>query len=190
MDPVHETGKPTSEESGGSLGWALQTEFNSQEAIRKTMEIQARRSMRSLSCSSRSSLTSLSSFGDDDAAEGLSPSLLYGESQTMPQPQVEGSGGEGLREGPTVLAKRKRKRNPGKEAERRSIRQKRNPRPRLRGERLAGSKAKQGAARAVQTHTKVEDMHKSRKMAPDHRGSTLEAVKSRKGMRVIEWDGV
>lgn len=87
------------------------------------------------------------------------------------------------------MGKRKRKRDPKKEAERRVKRQRANPRKRGRSrkERIGRSKMRQGVRQAVQTD--IPYMNLSRAGKPGENAVyDLAAVKS-KGITVVSWDG-
>lgn len=152
------------------------------------MAEQAKRSMRSLSVSSCSSLSSLPDSvcsmtflsphtnhhkGDFEHASGLH--TQEGGSQTV---------------APSTLGKRRRKRNPEKQAQRRKKRQKENPRKRglSKQERVDKSKLKQATAQAVQSDVPVKIV-RSLKVDDKDRVFDLEAVKA-KGVTVVPWDGM
>lgn len=91
---------------------------------------------------------------------------------------------------PSTLGKRRRKRNPEKQAQRRRKRQKENPRKRglSKQERVDKSKLKQATAQAVQSDVPVKIV-RSLKVDDKDRVFDLEAVKA-KGVTVVPWDGM
>jgi len=167
----------------------------------EAMARQARRSMRSLSASSCSSLSSLSSISGSvcsissftspspavDPPPSNSTQAEAAVTRAEPVYGVEASQGEA----PSVLGKRRRKRNVDKERQRRAKRQKENPRKRpfSKRERVDMSKVKQGMRRAIPSGVQVEELSRAGEVGQRDVVFDLETVKSKK-VAVVQWDGV
>jgi hypothetical protein len=159
------------------------------------MARQARRSMRSRSASSISSLSSLSTLSASVCSISSVGSI------SSPDTQACGSGHEAKAhvvvglfsqgESSSSLGKRKRVRNAEKEGERRSKRQRANPRKRWLSEkeRKGRSKLRQGVDRAFQSSIPYQKLCRSRKVKQESKVWDIEAVKA-KGVRVVKWDGM
>jgi hypothetical protein len=90
-----------------------------------------------------------------------------------------------------TLGKRRREREPEKEAVRRKKRQKTTPRLRRRtkNERVARSKRRQATGQVVQSHITYDKLLESRKVDQSPAVYDIEAVRS-KNVIVVPWDGV
>jgi hypothetical protein len=182
---------------GGQGSSHVVSEFDLQQAITETMELQARRTMRSLSessCSSlsscasacsASSLTCVASCGEDGAGGVRWEGRTKDEPGSLPR--TEGREGEAS----CSLGKRRRKRNPEKEGERAAKRQRANPRKRgrPRKERIGRSKRRQATGQALESHVSFKSLRPSLNVEESLGVFGIEYVKAQ-GVAVVSWDGV
>ena len=185
----------------------LPGQFDFEREIRRTMACQARRTRSSsgASSSSLSSLTasicssSLSSLTASICSSSSLTSLSYSsdahaaavEDEAVPnvrlEPSIETNCSQD--EAPPTLGKRRRKRNPKKEAQRLAKRAKANPRQSRHSVRQNRQKFQQAMGQAVQSDLQIDELLPSRKVKPEPKVFELEALKAR-NFTVLSWDGV